>query len=136
MNYLIFYVIGLMQKHKRMDHIEVYTGSKRSQSKKMVQFKEKCGLSLQDILVTGETTAKKDSVFNSIRMEISTKVCGQWIRNMVKVPTGEMKIASLEENIPEIGSKIRSMVEELSSSKTLIGTMDIGSMVCHKEKVE
>jgi len=84
----------LMQKHKRMDHIEVYTGSKRSQSRKMVQSKEKCGLSLQDILVTGETTAKKDLVFNSIRMETSTKVCGQWIRNMAKVPTGEMKIAS------------------------------------------
>ncbi len=125
-----------MQKHKRMDHIEVYTGSKRSQSRKMVQFKEKSGLSLQDILVTGETIAKKDLVFNSTRMETSTKVCGQWIRNMVKVLTGEMTPISLEENILAIGSRIRSMEEALSSLRIVIGMMDIGSMECHKEKEE
>jgi len=44
--------------------------------------------------VIGETTVKKDSVFNSTKMEINMKECGLWIKNMDKVLTGEMKIAS------------------------------------------
>ena len=42
----------------------------------------------------GETIAKKDSVFSSIKMETSTKECGPWTRNTVKARTGEMKITS------------------------------------------
>jgi len=125
-----------MPRHKRMDLIEVFTGLKRSQNKKMDQLKEKCGLNHLDILVTGETIARKDSVFNSTRMEISMKECGLWIKNMVKALTGETKIASLEENTQVTGLKIRSMEEAPSSSKIAIDTMDIGSMVCHKEKEE
>jgi len=125
-----------MLKHKRMDLIEVYTGSKRSQDKKMDLLKVKFGPNHQGILVTGEITARKDSVYNSIRTVISMKECGQWTRNMVKVLTGEMKIANLEENIPEIGSKIKSMVEVPSSLRIVIDTMVTGSTVCHKEREE
>ena len=77
-----------------MDLTEVFIGLKRSQNKKMGQLKEKCGLSHQGTLEIGETTAKKASVFSSIKMETSTKVCEQRTKNTVKAPTGETKIAS------------------------------------------
>jgi hypothetical protein len=86
--------------------------------------------------VTGEITAKKDSESNFIRTEISMRVCGLWTRNMVKVLIGEMTLINSEENTLEIGSKIKNMEEELSSLKIATDTMDIGSTVCHKEKVE
>ena len=75
-----------------MDHIEVYTGLKRSQDKKMEVLKVKCGQNPLGTLVIGEITARKALVFNSIKMVISMKVCGQWIRNMDKVHTGVMKV--------------------------------------------
>lgn len=83
-----------MQKLKRMDLIEVCTGLRKSQNKRMVVSKEKCGKKLQDISETGETTVKKDLVFNSIRMVINMKECGQWTKNMVKALIGEMSQAS------------------------------------------
>jgi hypothetical protein len=86
--------------------------------------------------VTGEITARKDSESNFIRTEISMRVCGLWTRNMVKVLIGEMTLINSEENTLEIGSKIKNMEEELSSLKIATDTMDIGSTVCHKEKVE
>jgi hypothetical protein len=86
--------------------------------------------------VTGEITVKKDSESNFIRTEISMRVCGLWTRNMVKVLIGEMTLINSEENTLEIGSKIKNMEEELSSLKIATDTMDIGSTVCHKEKVE
>jgi hypothetical protein len=125
-----------MQKLRKMVLIEVFTGLKRSQSKKMAVLKEKCGKKLQDILVIGEITAKRVSVFNSIKMEINMKACGQWIKNMVRVLTGEMKLESLEGNIQEIGSKIKSTVVEPSSLRIVIDMMVIGLMVCHRVKVE
>jgi hypothetical protein len=64
------------------------------------------------------------------------RVCGLWTRNMVKVLIGEMTLINSEENTLEIGSKIKNMEEELSSLKIATDTMDIGSTVCHKEKVE
>ena len=79
--------------------------------------------------------AKKDSESSFIRMVISMKVCGPWIRNMDKVLTGEMTPISSEENILAIGLRIKNMEEELSFSKIVIGMMDIGSMECLKEKV-
>tara|TARA_B110000285_G_scaffold219901_1_gene271029 strand:+ start:241 stop:549 length:309 start_codon:yes stop_codon:yes gene_type:complete len=102
----------------------------------MEALKEKCGLDHQDILVTGEITVKKDSESNFIRTEINMKVCGLWTRNMVKVLIGEMTPINSEESTLVIGSKIKNMEEEHSSSKIVIDTMDIGSTVCHKEKVE
>ena len=53
--------------------------------------KEKCGKSLHATLETGEITARKVSVFNSIPTTTSTKACGPWTKNMVKELTGEMK---------------------------------------------
>jgi hypothetical protein len=125
-----------MLKLRRMDHTEVFTGYRRSQDKRMEALKEKCGPDHQDILVTGEITVKKDLESNFIRTEISMKVCGLWTRNMVKVLIGEMTLINSEENTLAIGSKIKNMEEEHSSSKIVIDTMDIGSMVCHKEKAE
>jgi hypothetical protein len=92
----------------------------------MEALKEKCGLAHQDILVTGEITARKDSVSNFIRTVISTKVCGLWTKSMVKVLIGGMTLINSEESILEIGSKIKNMEEELSFSKIVIDTMDIG----------
>ena len=83
-----------MLKRKRMVHIEVCTGLRRSQDKKMVVSKVKCGKRPQDILVIGEITAKRVSASNSIKMEINTKECGQWIKNMDKVLIGDKKIQS------------------------------------------
>ena len=119
-----------------MDLIEVSTGLKKSQDKRMVASKEKCGKKHQDTSEIGETIAKRASVFNSIRMVINMKVCGLWTKNMGKVPTGETNQVNLEENILVIGSKTKSMVEEHSSLKTATDMMVIGSMVCHKVRVE
>lgn len=94
------------------------------------------GKNLADTLVTGETTAKKDSVFNSIRMVTNMKVCGPLIRSMDKVTIGEWKEENSEENIPEIGSKTNNTEEEHSSLETATDTTDIGLMECHKVKAE
>lgn len=83
-----------MPKLKEMVPIEPSIGLKRSQSKKMAQSKVKCGKSPADTLVTGETTAKKASVFSSTKMVTNTKVCGPLTRSMVKVTIGETNLAS------------------------------------------
>lgn len=77
-------------------------------------------------MVIGETIARKASVFNSIRMVISTKECGLWTKSMVKAHIGDKKPENSEENIPEIGSKIRNTEEVLSSLRIVIDMMDIG----------
>lgn len=56
--------------------------------------KEKSGKAHPDILEIGEITAKKVSVFNSIKMETSMKVCGQWTRNTDKELTGDLIAAN------------------------------------------
>ena len=83
-----------MPKLRKTDHIEVCTGLRRSQDKKMEASKERCGLGHPGILVTGEIIVKKDLEYSSIRMETSMKVCGLWIRSMGKVHTGEMILIS------------------------------------------
>ena len=88
--------------------------------------REKCGKKPPAILVTGEIIARKVSVFNFIRMAISMKECGLWTKSMVKVLTGDKKLENLEENILEIGLKIKNMEEELSSLRIVIDMMDIG----------
>lgn len=65
-----------MPRLKETVLIEQSTGLKRSQSKKMALSRVRCGKSLAGTLVTGETIAKKVSVFNSIKMVTSTKACG------------------------------------------------------------
>ena len=125
-----------MLKHKRMVPIEVSTGSRKSQNKRMEVLKVRCGKKLPGTLVTGETIVRKASEFSSTRTETSTKECGRWTKNMGRVPTGEVRIANSGESTLAIGSKIKSTVEELSSSKTVIDMMGIGSMACHKAKEE
>lgn len=125
-----------MLKLKKMGHIEVYTGLKRSQDKKMAPLRVKSGRPPVGTSETGETTARRDLVFSSTRMVTSMRVCGPWTRSMDKVLTGEMRITSLGENIPAIGSRIKSTAEVLSFSKTAIDTMDTGSMECLKEREE
>ena len=56
--------------------------------------RERCGLALLGILVIGEITARKVSVFSFTKITTNTKVCGPWIRNMDKEHTGEMTVAS------------------------------------------
>ena len=56
--------------------------------------KEKNGSMLQGISETGRIIAKKASEFNTTKMETSTKVCGEETKDMVKVPTGGMKMES------------------------------------------
>ena len=123
-------------KLRKTDHIDLYTGLRRSQDKKMEALKEKCGRVLQDILATGEITAKKASVSNSTRTAINTKECGPWIRNTVREPTGEMTLESYVVNTQATGSKTRSTAVEPSSSRIVTDMMDIGSMACHRERVE
>ena len=126
----------VMLKLKRTGHIEVCTGLRRSQDKRMAPSRVKSGRPQAGTLVTGETTARRDSVFSSTRMVTSMRACGPWTRSMDRVLTGEMRIASSGESIPVIGSRIKSMAEVLSSSRTAIDTMDTGSMECLKEREE
>jgi hypothetical protein len=92
----------------------------------MVLLKEKCGKMHPDILVTGEIIVRKVLVFSFIRMVINMKACGLWIKNMGKELIGEVKVQNYEENIQEIGLKIKSTVEVHFFLKTVIVTMDIG----------
>jgi len=115
-----------MLRLKRMDLIDPFTGSKRSQDKKMVQLKENFGQNPRDISAIGEITAKKDSVFNSIKMVTNMKVCGLWIKSMAKVHFGEMKTPNFEESTQVIGLKTKSMEEVHSFLKTQIDTMVTG----------
>jgi len=125
-----------MLRLRRTVLIDLSTGLRKSQSRRMEPSKEKCGKAHPAILEIGEIIARKDLVYNSTQREINTKVCGQWIKSMAKEHTGDMKLENSEENIPVIGLKIRSTEEEHSSSRTVIVMMDIGSTVCHKVKEE
>ena len=126
----------VMLKLRRTGPTEVCTGLKRSQDKRMAPSRVKSGRPLADISVTGETTARKDSVFSSTRMATSMRACGPWTRSTDKVLTGETRIASSGESIPVIGSRIRSTAEVLSSSRIAIDTTGTGSTECPKAKEE
>ena len=102
----------------------------------MEALKEKNGNRLLDILVIGKITVKMGSVFSFIKMEISTKACGDRITDTAKVLTGEMRVESSEENIQEIGSRIRNMVEVHSSIKMEIDMTATGSMVNPRVRAE
>jgi len=84
------------------------------------------GSHLRSISETGETTSRKDLVFNFTRIRTNMKVCGLKISVMVREHTGEQKATNYAENILEIGMKIKSMVEVLSSIKMETDTMDTG----------
>ena len=81
-------------KLRKMDHIDPSIGLRRSLDKKMVALKVRCGPAQADILVTGETTVKKDSASNFTEIMTNMKECGPWIKNMVRAPIGEMMVAS------------------------------------------
>ena len=126
----------LMLRLRKMDPIEAYTGSKRSQDKRTAALRARCGLRPLATSVIGETTARRASVFNSIRTVTNTKVCGPWIRSMARERTGEMKITSFAESTPVTGSRTRSTEEVPSSLKIVIDMTDTGSTVCHRAKAE
>ena len=117
-----------------MELTEVCIGCKRSKLRKMEPSREKSGNHLKSISETGETTSRKVSVFNSTRVETSMRVCGLKIKDMAKVPTGELKVRNSEESTQETGMKIKSMEEELSSTRMETDTMVTGSMDSHKER--
>lgn len=74
----------------------------------------------------GRIIVKMVSGFNFIKMEINTKACGVETSDMVKELIGGMRMENLEENIQEIGFRIRNMVEELSFTKMGIDMMVTG----------
>lgn len=88
--------------------------------------KERNGSKLLGILAIGRKTAKMDLVFSFIKMEINTRACGKVISVMAKAHIGETKLENLEENILEIGLKIKNMEEEPFSTKTEIDMMVTG----------
>ena len=92
----------------------------------MVLLKEKCGKMHPDILVTGEIIVRKVSECSFIKMGISMKACGLWIKNTVKELIGEAKVPNYEESIQVIGLRIKSMVGVHSFSKIAIVMTDIG----------
>ena len=125
-----------MPRLRRTDLIDLSTGLRKSQSRRMELSKEKSGKAHPAILEIGEIIARRDSVSSFILKEINTKVCGQWIKNMAKELTGDMKLVNSEENIQVIGLKTKSTEEEHFSLRTVIVMTDIGLMACHKEKEE
>jgi hypothetical protein len=75
-----------------MGRTEVFTGSKRSQDKKTAALRVKSGRAHPGTSETGETTARKDSEFNTTKTETSTRACGCATGGTDKVPTGETKV--------------------------------------------
>jgi hypothetical protein len=92
----------------------------------MVLLKEKCGKMHPDILATGEIIVRKVLECNFIRMVISMKACGLWIKNMGRELIGEVKVQNYEESIQAIGLRIKSMAEAHFFSKIVIVMTDIG----------
>jgi phosphopantetheine adenylyltransferase len=68
--------------------------SRKRRDKRMDQLRERNGSKRLDILVIGMITAKKVLVFSFIKMETNMKECGNRIRDMGRVHTGEMSQAS------------------------------------------
>jgi hypothetical protein len=84
---------------------------------------------------TGRITRRTALAFSSTRMETSMKACGKETSATAKEPTGGTKVASLEENTPAIGSRIRNTVEALSSIRMAIAMTVTGWLACPREKV-
>ena len=82
----------MMRKHKRMGPTEASTGSRKRSDRRTEASKVRCGNHLRSTLVTGVITARKASEFSSTKMETSMKVCGLWIKGMVKERTGKMRV--------------------------------------------
>jgi len=125
----------MMPKLKRTELIELSFGFKNRKLKKMVQSKAISGSDHPNMSEIGVTTAKKALVFSTINPVINTKVCGHLINVTDKAPIGEWSTKNLDVNTQVTGSKIRNMVEELSSTKMVTDTMVTGSMECPKAKV-
>jgi len=84
----------MIQKHKRMELIGVFTGLRKNKDKKMVVLREKNGRPHQGILGTGRKIVRRDLESNFMPMGTSMKECGDLIKDMVKGHTGEMKQAN------------------------------------------
>jgi hypothetical protein len=64
------------------------------------------------------------------------RACGKGTNVMVRAHIGETREANSAVNIPEIGSRTRSTVEVLSSTRTEIAMMATGSQECLKAREE
>jgi hypothetical protein len=125
-----------MLRLKRMERTEPFFGFKNKKLKKMAQLKVTNGYPLQNTLVIGVIIAKKASESSITRMVINTKVCGQLTSATVRELTGRMKTKNSDVSILATGSKTRSMAVAHFSTKMVTAMMVIGSMDCHKERVE
>ena len=83
-----------MPRPKRMGHTGLFTGSRRRQDKKTEASKVRNGRAALGISVIGGTTARKASESSSIKMGTSMRACGCATGDMVRVPTGEMKMGN------------------------------------------
>jgi len=74
--------------------IEVSTGSRKNPDKRMAVLREKSGLAHLGTLEIGGIIARRGLGFSSIRMGISMRECGLWIRNMDRGRIGDWMQAS------------------------------------------
>jgi hypothetical protein len=115
-----------MRKLRKTEPTELFFGFKNRRRRKTVLLRETSGSLRKSTWETGATTAKKDSVSSTTRMETSMRVCGQLTSATVRELIGEMKIRSSDVSIPAIGSKTKSTVAAPFSTKTEIVTMATG----------
>jgi hypothetical protein len=113
-----------------MERIDLFTGSKRSKDKRMVQLKERSGSMHPATLVIGKTTRRTVLVYSSTKTATSTRDCGKETNATVRGRTGGMSQANSGENTPVIGSRTRNMVAAPSSTKMEIVTMATGLPGC------
>jgi len=69
-------------------------------------------------------------------MVINMKECGLWIKNMGRGLIGQVKVQNYEENIQEIGLRIKSTAEGHYFLNMVIVMKDIGYIACHKARGE
>ena len=117
-----------------MERIAASTGSKRRTRPRTAPSKVRSGRHHKSISETGATTARRASAFSSTPTEISTKACGPSISATDRERTGRTRAQSYAVSTRVIGTKIRSTVEEHSSTKMAIVTMAIGSTDFPKAK--
>ena len=103
-------------KLRKMVHIALFTGLRRSRDKKMEASRERNGCTHPDTSETGRKTRKMVLAFNFTTMATSTKDCGKEISAMARVLTGATKLASFAVSTQETGMKIRNTAEVMSTT--------------------
>ena len=112
------------------------TGLRRSRDKKMEASRARNGSMPLATLAIGRTIRKTVSAYTSTRTGISMRGFGKETSVMVREHIGETKAASFVANTPEIGSRIRSMAEAPSSTRTETVMMATGLPACLKVRAE